>query len=115
MKRYQIAILSFALGIFAVTSFGVYFIKKVSEEIIIPQKTSLSVEYKTVHIFFSSTVKDPETLHCDKVYPVQRAVSRLSDNERSALAEYAYLALSKLIDGPAGYEKDNGYFTSISN
>ena len=64
-----IAISSFALGIFVVTSLGIYLVKRLSEEIVIPQKTQIPVEYKTVHIFFSSTVKDPETLNCDKVYP----------------------------------------------
>lgn len=114
LKPYQISILSFALGIFVVTSLGIYLVKRLGEELVIPQQTSAPQEYKTVLIFFSSTVKDPETLYCNRVYPVQRAVSRLSDNEKSALAEYAYLAVSKLLDGPAGYEKDNGYFTSIN-
>ena len=114
LKRYQISLLSFALGIFVVTFFGIYFLNKVGDEVVIIQKTPEPIEYKTIKIFFSSTLKDPETLYCDRTYPVDRAVSRLSDNEKSSLAEYAYLAISKLLEGPAVYEKEGGYFTSIN-
>jgi len=114
LKRYQIALISFALGIFTVTSAALYFLKEVKENIVALEETPIPVEYRTVKIFFSSLAEDPGTLYCDKTYPVERAVSRLSNNQKSALAEYSYLALLKLLDGPAGYEKDNGYFTSIN-
>lgn len=112
IKPYQIALLFFAFGVFTVTFFGAYFFKEASEQIKLPEFHV--VEYKTVLIFFSSIKKDPETINCDRTYPVERAVSRLSNNEKSALAEYAYLAISELLKGPAGYEKDDGYFTSIN-
>ena len=115
MKKYQIALLSFALGIFVVTSFVAYYVKRISEEVVVPQETpATAVEYKTVKIFFSNSIKDPDTTYCDRTYPVERAVSRLSDNIKSALGEYAYLAIAELLKGPAGYEKENGYFTSIN-
>src|SRR3989344_606645 len=105
MKRYQIALLSFALGIFTVTSFGIYLINKIGDEIITIQDYQTEVEYKTVQIFFSNSAKDPETLYCDRTYPVDRSVSRLSNNEKSALGEYIYLSLAKLLEGPSFYEK----------
>ena len=114
MKRYQIAILSFALGIFTVTSLGVYFINRISDGVITIQDYQAPVEYMTIQVFFSNSTKDPETLYCDRTYPVDRAVSRLSDNQKSALGEYIYLSVAKLLEGPAFNEKENGFFTSIN-
>ena len=114
MKRYQIALLSFAFGIFTVTSLGIYFINRIGDEIITIQDYQTEVEYRTVQIFFSNSAKDPETLYCDRTYPVSRSVSRLSNNQKSALGEYIYLSLVKLLEGPSFYEKEDGYFTSIN-
>lgn len=111
MKQYQIAILAFAVGIFSVTFSFVYFINKREDIILEPKKER---EYLSVIVFFSNLTEDPQTLYCDKTYPVERAVTRLSDNKNSELGEVAYLALTELINGPAGFEKDNGYFTSIN-
>lgn len=115
MKRYQIALLFFALGISLVT-FILGFVFKRALELDKQQvaPTPKVEDYAIIQVFFSSKTDDPDTLYCDKTYPVERAVSRLTDNERSGLAEYAYLALSELLKGPVGYEKDNGYFTSIN-
>ena len=109
-KRYQIAILSFAFGIFAVTSLLIFLTNQREEPVKEPER-----EYSSIFIFFSDRVKDPKSLYCDMTYPVERAVSRMSNNKKSELGELAYLALMELLKGPAGYEIDNGYFTSISD
>lgn len=113
MRKHQIVILASAVSISLATFLGIYFLKE-KNEVITVEPTHMNREYSTVKVFFSNNLKDPETLNCDKTYPVERAVSRMTDNGKSALAEYTYLALSQLLDGPAGYEKENGYFTSIN-
>lgn len=114
MKRYQLILLSFALGIFTATYFGIYFLEKIYDIVANFRATSVLVEYNTVQVFLSNKVKDPEALYCDRTYPVERAVSRLSENRKSYLGEYTYLALVELINGPIGKEKENGYFSSIN-
>ena len=114
MKRYQLVLLSFALGIFTATYLGIHFLGKINDIVSNFRETSVSVEYKTVQVFLSNKVKDPDTLHCDMTYPVERAVSRLSDNRKIHLGEYVYLALVELLKGPIGSEKENGYFSSIN-
>ena len=114
MKRYQLVLLSFALGIFTATYLGIHFLGKINDIVSNFRETSVSVEYKTVQVFLSNKIKDPNILYCDRTYPVERAVSRLSDNRKSYLGEYTYLALSELLKGPIGSEKENGYFSSIS-
>ncbi|MDO8496658.1 MAG: GerMN domain-containing protein [bacterium] len=114
MKRYQLVLLSFALGIFTATYLGIHFLGKINDIVANFRETSVSVEYKTIQVFLSNKVKDPDTLYCDMTYPVERAVSRLSDNRKSYLGEYTYLALSELLKGPIGSEKENGYFSSIN-
>lgn len=114
MKRYQVILLSFALGIFTATYFGIHFLGKINNIVANFRETSVSVEYNTVQVFLSNKVKDPETLYCNRTYPVERAVSRLSENRKSHLGEYTYLALVELLKGPTEYEKKDGYFSSIN-
>ncbi len=114
MKRYQIAILFFAIGIFTSTYFGIHFLGKINDIVANFRETSVRVEYNTIQVFLSNKTKDPNALYCDLTYPVERAVSRLSDNRKSYLGEYTYLALSELLKGPIGSEKENGYFSSIN-
>lgn len=110
MKRYQIAILFFALGIFAVTFTAGFMLSKRSED-----DAGVDVEtYATLKVFFSNTIQDPDTLHCERTYPVERNVSRLSNDKRITLGELSYLALSELLEGPTEAEKGGGYFTSIN-
>ena len=110
MKRYQIAILFFALGIFAVTfSFG-WFISTVDVE---PMPT-VAPEYSTIKVFFSNTNEDPGTLNCGITYPATREIFRLTTNWESRLGELAYLAIRELLKGPTETEKSLGFFTSIN-
>ncbi len=114
MKRYQVAILSFALGIFAAASIGVYWFNKIGSTISVIGTTPTPIEHPILKIYFSNNKKDPQLLYCDKTYPVERTVSRLSNNTESGFAEYTYLVISKLLDGPTVNEKDEGYLTSIN-
>src|SRR3989338_5429777 len=109
MKRYQIALLFFTLGIFAITFlYGLIISRNDTEEL------NSQYDETVVKIFFASTKEDPRVLYCDLTYPVDRTISRLSNNEKSVLAEYTYMALVELIKGPVQHEKDNGYFTSLN-
>lgn len=114
MKRYQLILLSFALGIFTATYLWIHFLGKINDIVATFRETSAPVEYKTVQIFLSSRAEDPDTLYCDRTYPVSREVSRLSDNRKSYLGEYVYLALAELLKGPTESEKKNGYLSSIN-
>ncbi len=114
MKRYQLVLLSFAFGIFTTTYFGIHFLGKINDIVANFRETSVSVEYNTIQVFLSNKVKDPDASYCEITYPVERAVSRLSDNRKSHLGEYTYLALLELLKGPIGSEKENGYFSSIN-
>lgn len=110
MKRYQIALIFFALGIFAVTfSFG-WFISTVDVEPI----PTVAPEYSTIKVFFSNAYEDPGTLNCGITYPTTREISRLTINWESRLGELAYLALRELLKGPTEAEKSLGFFTSIN-
>lgn len=114
MKRYQIAILSFAVGIFATTYFGIYFLGRINDIVANFRETSAPVEYETIQIFLSSRTEDPDILYCNRTYPISREVSRFSNNRKSYLGEYAYLALAELLKGPTEFEKKNGYFSSVN-
>lgn len=110
MKRYQIALLFFALGIFAVTFSLSWIIGSKNPE---PTPTP-GLEYSTVRVFFSNTPMDPNTLKCETTYPVTREVSRFTDNPASRLGELAYIAIKELLRGPSEEEKGQGFFTSIN-
>lgn len=114
MKRYQVILLSFALGIFATTYFGVYFFSKMRSIVSISQEAQTPAEYETIKVFFLNSIKDPGVLYCDRIYPVNRTISRLSDNPEGSLGEYIYLALLELLKGPTENDKIEGYFSSIN-
>lgn len=110
MKRYQVALLFFTLGIFAVTFTAGFILSRRSEK----GSQADAEKYTVLKIFFSNTIKDPNTQYCERTYPVERDVSRLSNDKRTTLGELSYLALSELLKGPTEAEKGGGYFTSIS-
>ena len=103
------ALLFFALGIFTVTFFAVYLSRETKD---INSIQSLPEnEYRTLSIFFS---KNGDMLDCSKTYPVERVLGRISDSNRSALGEFAYLVIADLLKGPTEQEKARGLFTSIN-
>lgn len=59
----------------------------------------------TMKVFFGSTAQDPEALHCDKVYAVNRTVEQTVAVGRVSLGE--------LLKGVTQAEKDQGYFSSM--
>ena len=111
MKKYQISILSFALGIFVLTFFVSWLIgtRDVAEP-----TPEVGLEYSVINVFFSSTREDPNTLNCEKTYAVSRAISRPTNNPASRLGELAYVALKELLKGPTDTEKNQGFSTSIN-
>lgn len=109
-KRYQIAIISFAVGILAVTfSLGWFIGSRDAEPV-----PAAGVEYSTIRVFFSNTKEDPGTLNCEITYTAWREISRLTDTPESRLGELAYIAIKELIKGPTEQEKTEGFFTSIN-
>jgi len=60
-----------------------------------------------VRAFFGNNIKDPNVLHCDRVYPVERVVPKTQAVARTALQE--------LLMGLTPFEKQEGYFTAIND
>ena len=112
MKKYQIVILSFALGISALTMFVGWFVD--TKDIVEPTP-DVVLEYSSIKVFFANTQQDPNTLYCDRTYPISRAISRPTTNLESRLGELAYVALKELLKGPTETEKAQGFFTSINS
>ncbi|MDP3696729.1 MAG: GerMN domain-containing protein [Candidatus Taylorbacteria bacterium] len=113
MKRYQIALLFFALGIFVVTSMAIFLNKEKPGEVTTSEEPEK--EFKTISVFFPNVQNDPEALDCETTYPVERVLGRMTDNKKSALGEFAYLAVADLLKGPTEQEKVQGFFTSIND
>lgn len=112
MKKYQIALLFFALGIFAVASLLVFWAKRTDE-----QNLGFKIvqpKYNSIQVFFSNNLIDPQLLNCDITYPVRRNINLELNNKDSYIGELAYRAISELLDGPTENEKDKGFFTSIN-
>src|SRR3989344_7079781 len=114
MHRYQIALLFFALGIFVVTSFFIFWAKKVDEQSLILK--SIESEYDSIFVFFSNNIMASEVSDCNVTYPVRRDVNLTTEveNSRGHLGELVYRSLSELLKGPDDVEKDLGYFTSLN-
>lgn len=113
MKRYQVAILSFAFGIFTL-AISLGWLLESKDRANTPDYIRNNNEPVTARIFFPNKIRDPEGLYCDQTYPVEREILQMSDNAQSKLGEFAYLVLNELLKGPAGEEKKRGFFTSIN-
>lgn len=110
MKRYQIVILSFAIGI----AFSTYLFSRMINSRNSEVADDIDASSLAVKIFFSSTNEDSQTLDCGHTYAVSREVSRLTAGRDSRLGEVTYLALKELLKGPTDAEKGDGFFTSIN-
>lgn len=99
----------FALGIFTVTFVAVYLSGGTQD--VNTVKSPIENEYRTLSVFFS---KNGDMLDCSKTYSVERVLGRISDSQKSALGEFAYLVLVDLLKGPTEQEKAQGLFTSIN-
>jgi len=122
MKKYQIVILSFALGISALTMFVSWF---VGTKDIVEPTPDVVLEYSSIKVFFArpeagppmaeNTAQDPNSLYCDRTYPISRVISRPTNNPESRLGEFAYVALRELLKGPTETERAQGFFTLINS
>ena len=63
-------------------------------------------ETMVVKVYFSNSQKDPQALHCEEVYPVERYIPKTVAVIRAALEE--------LLKGPNDIEIEQGCFTSIN-
>lgn len=70
---------------------------------------SIPVRFETsktaVKVFFSNIVEDPQTLYCERVYPVTRRIAKTSNIAEAAILE--------LIKGPTAQERSTGSQTSV--
>jgi hypothetical protein len=112
LKRYQVAILFFALGIAAITFSLNWFVALKEQTVEVSEETGK--EYSSLQIFFSNSVRDPDSLDCSTTYPAVREVSRPTNNPESRLGEWAYIAIKELLKGPTEMEKKSGFFTSVN-
>jgi len=113
MKRYQIAILFFAVGIFTVTLVLGFLLKNRPENTDSP--SGLLVETPMViKVYFSNNIQDPGSLYCEMTYPTERDVYQRTENTEITLGELSYLAMVELLKGPNDSEKNSGFFTSIN-
>jgi spore germination protein GerM len=62
-------------------------------------------ETMTVKVFFNNSILDPE-FSCNKVFPVERKISKTEAVGRAALEE--------LLKGPTESEKEQGFLTNIN-
>ncbi|HLV00043.1 MAG TPA: GerMN domain-containing protein [Acidobacteriota bacterium] len=67
---------------------------------------SIQEEMQSLELYFGNSEKDPEFLHCDRVYPVIRQLAPTSTPAKTAL--------QLLLEGPTQEEHSQGYFTSIN-
>lgn len=114
MKKYQHALLFFALGIAAVTFLAGWLIGKKTE---FDQTAEQREVYKTVavKIYFPNFKEDPETSYCGRTYPVEREVTSKTIAGNSQVGERAYLAVKELLKGPTESEKEAGFTTAVNN
>lgn len=77
------------------------------EKVTIPLlfKNDTTEETTTITLFWGSTARDPQTLECEKTYPVTRVVPKTITPARTAL--------DLLLAGPTDEEKEAGYFSAI--
>lgn len=67
----------------------------------------LPSESTIINLYFGNSQLDPEVLDCNKVFSVQRIITKTQAIGQAALEE--------LLKGPTQEEKNQGYLTSINN
>lgn len=67
----------------------------------------LPAEKMSVKAYFGNNRRDPKSLECDSVFPIERIVQKTEAVGRAALEE--------LLKGPTQKEQNEGYFTSIND
>lgn len=67
----------------------------------------LKAELMTIKVFFGNSVKNPNTMDCSLVYPIERKIPKILTT--------ATAAINELLKGIADEEKSAGYYTSINS
>jgi len=78
----------------------------VAATMILINQSNPKEEFVNVKVFFNNTNLDPE-FSCNKVFPVERRVSKTNELERTAISE--------LLNGPTQGEVEQGFLTSINS
>ena len=118
MKRYQIALLFFAFGLFLFTFLANVLTDIISTRLVNQDYKNSGQEYNglgEIKVFFSNKTIDPDGLFCEITYPVQRKISRLSDSDKGVFGEIIYSAVAELLNGPTKDEAKRGFFSSINS
>ena len=76
-----------------------------ADELRIPVRFKQSQETISVEVYFNNSALDPE-FSCNKVFPVNRKISKTQAIARAVLEE--------LLKGPTEKEKTDGFFTTIN-
>ncbi|MDP2864227.1 MAG: GerMN domain-containing protein [bacterium] len=77
-----------------------------ADELRIPVKFKVGLETMTIKVYFNNDKLDPE-FSCNKVFPVEREISK---TQAAAMA-----ALKELLNGTTQGEKEKGFFTNINS
>ena len=65
-----------------------------------------NIETTSVRVYFTNTIEDPEVLHCEVTYPVERRIPKTENALHGALRE--------LLKGPTVMEQSMGFYSSIN-
>lgn len=65
-----------------------------------------TVETQSVRIYFTNTIEDPDVLHCEVTYPVERRIPTTENALEGALRE--------LLKGPTVVEQSMGFYSTIN-
>ena len=65
-----------------------------------------TIETSSVRVYFTNTTEDPEVLHCEVTYPVERRIPKTENALHGALRE--------LLKGPTVMEQSMGFYSSIN-
>ena len=65
-----------------------------------------NLETSSVRVYFTNTTEDPEVLHCEVTYPVERRIPKTEDPMHGTLRE--------LLKGPTVMEQSMGFSSSIN-
>ncbi|MCJ7786739.1 GerMN domain-containing protein, partial [Patescibacteria group bacterium] len=77
-----------------------------ADELRIPVKFKVGLETMTIKVYFNNDKLDPE-FSCNKVFPVEREISKTQ--------AVAMAALKELLKGTTQGEKEKGFFTNINS
>jgi len=115
MKKTLLTIL--ALVLILVVGYFLFSYSNTGEELVGEQpetKTEEGIieETTTIKVYFSNSKEDPEILYCERVYPVEREILKVTPVAQTE--DIIKKALEELLKGPNRDELEEGYFTNIN-